>query len=1391
MNENADMLVTVGLDYGPAVAGMTEFSSRMTAQAAALDARLSALGKGSLGSELSSGLTTIGTKMEGLSTRSQTLLNHLDRMSNVFTGGLGIGIAVGGFALLERAFDRAIAKAREFQTAQISIAATMSSSGYRTDLKGNRLGAGDAFSANLKYAQDLQARLLAASAKNHLTFQEQLGAFQSSLATGLNKGMNIDQIFKISDLGAMAAKSLGLRGEQIANATRLLMGGGVNVARSTIGRALGISNTDITARSGDTLTKFLEIKLKGFDAAQSEFGSSIEGVVSTLRSKLDTMLAKVGMNFFNAIKPALLHIIDATERPEFQKGGKEHANETMGDYKKRYDTYLQGQVTQDKLVDSLSKGFEGLYGALEKIVNSGAFDAFLQFLVTIADNAQTIALAAVFTKIGTSIKWASEQAKEFAASLVKVDAAEALGAGGRGGNLRNAGSVGRGAASEGSALEQMMSARGMTTTDMRRELQDKMLQEFVPLPNSPGSKAKNAQRFAEHMLSRANAAQTLEELGMMVPPAKAGLLSRLGAGASAATSGVSTWMGNLINRSRLATAGLAGETATALEGMGNRLPIGIMGLLGSSMITGDSLGARAGSGALAGAGIGYTLGGGPGAAIGALVDGVLTPAFGTLADASNDAAKALHALADTQENTPGGSRVSQANTNYRRRTRIGRNGLDLGTSEQARQDAVTDELNSPDLLTKGVGILGMLGKLPLLNLLGRGSATLGEHFSGVNYNPYNLVSTGRGNLAAALAQKREIAQATDISKYKGYFNQDNATAAVLTARGKNLKEYASGTEQQSNVKVNAEEVKRFLAKGIYQQFLMDSAKGLVTTNDADIDQMIVASVTNTAKYKALGKSEANEPRRAKMIDEAFKHYEVQQQTLRIGAVNERELGIGEQKTATQTGEKLFGANMEKAKEFVDTFGSIWGQLVDGAKNLAEVQQEIKGAFAKTLRTAQENAVEIAATGVRQRKAAFDLGTAEAKFVRDMPLERAKAAMQPEIDAEKQRQYQLKGVGLGLERAEYGLSQEDLNLADQQADLSDKERALKREEITDTTRRLAIATKKRERAYGYEVEDRPLEQEKADIGVSKAAGAETLFYGGMGPVSKIAAAIRYKVEASYAGRFNPIEYEAALRQQFDNEIEEMRVAKIEAARKAQRQPAEFAEQDTQEQEALTEDKRAKEKIAQENAGANLADLTAAQQRKHLALNRQKNILEGLGLGEKAAEYATEGKQLAVEIGLSSHAMEDYNNSVKSAMLGFVEQELNLKKSNMVYEDMIEAQVALVQQMKNEQKLHGEKGNVNSAIPDNSYAAGREKQFANMDKAKAKAIVAALSGNGAPGGVDPVTGLPVTLGGIAPPAVAKGFSMVLDKIAQDHLLLAKVQPSQRSMIPRRVNTNRGHI
>lgn len=552
----------------------------VNAKVTAIQAKLATVGSiGGLGSRLGE-MEKFGASLGKVTSLSNQLSNSLNRMGSIFTGGMGIGLAVGGLAALEKAFERSIQKAKQFQTAQLAIAAQLASSYKITGgVSGKELTGADGFQASQVKAAQLNQEIIQRQARNILTYQEELNAFQSSLASGSRKGLNPEQILNVSEQAAIIAKTMGLAGEQLANAARQLTGGGINVSRTVIGRALGIQNQDIASRNGQELVTFLQSKMKGFQAAEPEFAKSIEGIMSTMEARLDVFFAKVGTKLFAKIQPVIEKLGQALEG-----GGA------------------------DKFADTLVSLFNAVFTAIQNIANSPAIPILIKFLEFLGTFGDKLLVIAAFSKLGGVLMGLASNVKGLAAEFQQV----ALNAAGAGTAMEAAGAKGAvGAAMAGGLSRGPLVEGGVGASGGLPLLPGFMKREGQPLPQDKLFGANNPSRQARMVAD-------MQEKDMEIANANfaAGQAAReeaLGGFAmNAAAAGPGEEAPGFLARGKRTLAGLGAIGAQKLPGLalGGLAGYGIGSILSGNFDHSEAGGAAAGAttaattaiGALAGAG---------------------------------------------------------------------------------------------------------------------------------------------------------------------------------------------------------------------------------------------------------------------------------------------------------------------------------------------------------------------------------------------------------------------------------------------------------------------------------------------------------------------------------------------------------------------------------------------------------------------------------------------------------------------------------------------------------------------------------------------------------------------------------------------------------------------
>lgn len=315
---------------------------------------------------------------------------RLETMGNVFTTGLGLGVAYMGVNALTGAFTRAIEKAQQFETGILAIAASQSSA-FDIKLGDEVLQGVEAFRASAAIAAETNERLLERSTKNILSYREQMQAYLVATSDAAILNLSMDEHLALSENLAVAAKAIGLSGQQISEQVRAILAG-ANVQKTRLGGALGLMNEDIT-RMKEMGTTFEELmdRTKGFTDGSEYFEASIEGMRSQFENAIDIFLAKGGKEIAEALRQPMEQI-------------KEFLHSTGGEDFGR----------------TLGEMFANVLKVLMAIAESPALKIIERFLSFIADISGGILLVAIFAKLAGVIKVVSGAAASLVLYLKQI-----------------------------------------------------------------------------------------------------------------------------------------------------------------------------------------------------------------------------------------------------------------------------------------------------------------------------------------------------------------------------------------------------------------------------------------------------------------------------------------------------------------------------------------------------------------------------------------------------------------------------------------------------------------------------------------------------------------------------------------------------------------------------------------------------------------------------------------------------------------------------------------------------------------------------------------------------------------------------------------------------------
>lgn len=159
----------------------------------------------------------------------------------------------------------------------------------------------------LQISESLLEKVRNEALKTSLTVSELGEAFQSAMATGLNAGMDMNQILDMTVVAAQAVKSFGLPKQQVIQEIRgLISGEAIRLGVDMLATVLGYTTATVNKlREEGKLYEDLMQRMKGFKSSSDDFQDSMQGLVSNLQDGIDQVQAKAIAPLFEYLKDGL------------------------------------------------------------------------------------------------------------------------------------------------------------------------------------------------------------------------------------------------------------------------------------------------------------------------------------------------------------------------------------------------------------------------------------------------------------------------------------------------------------------------------------------------------------------------------------------------------------------------------------------------------------------------------------------------------------------------------------------------------------------------------------------------------------------------------------------------------------------------------------------------------------------------------------------------------------------------------------------------------------------------------------------------------------------------------------------------------------------------------
>lgn len=310
---------------------------------------------------------------DNLSGGLKNIESGLSRLQTIVTG-----IAINDFGLgrvgelftsqVKAGYDLGV----KMETARMSISGVLLS---MTKLKDRNLEWNEALGMSDKIINDLQKKAMITAS----TPTELVDTFSGLLGVGLGAGMSVEEIQKLTVVGANAVKSFGLQGYQLIQEMRDLFAGTITTRASTVARSLNITNEDIKkAKEQGKLYEFLSERMKGFEEVVQHYGETYQGAMTIAQGASEQLLSQ-------GLEPLRMAVRDIAN--DFTNSIITYGADGSPEFVKEYKDAVVGI---GEGLGKSAKGFTDLIGKVGSLV--AKFTPFSGVLDTVAGNIDTIVI---------------------------------------------------------------------------------------------------------------------------------------------------------------------------------------------------------------------------------------------------------------------------------------------------------------------------------------------------------------------------------------------------------------------------------------------------------------------------------------------------------------------------------------------------------------------------------------------------------------------------------------------------------------------------------------------------------------------------------------------------------------------------------------------------------------------------------------------------------------------------------------------------------------------------------------------------------------------------------------------------------------------------------------
>lgn len=252
---------------------------------------------------------------------------------------------------------------------RLSFASIIASVGDISDINGNLATGVEKYNAALRISDGLTKEIRKDALNTVATFEELLGAFQAGIAPGLQAGLDVKQIEKVTVAMVKAASVMGVSGDKFTEEIRSVLTGTGTIRNTRLYQIMDKAEIQ-RAKDQGKLYEYLTKKLEPFNIASEKVSQSWQGLVSNLKDATQNLLASGGVEYFETLKASMSALINTMVDMDKLKAGfdlKDVLNKAALGAVEEVSSALSDLIKDFGALNSVEDAFQGIRSVLAAV----------------------------------------------------------------------------------------------------------------------------------------------------------------------------------------------------------------------------------------------------------------------------------------------------------------------------------------------------------------------------------------------------------------------------------------------------------------------------------------------------------------------------------------------------------------------------------------------------------------------------------------------------------------------------------------------------------------------------------------------------------------------------------------------------------------------------------------------------------------------------------------------------------------------------------------------------------------------------------------------------------------------------------------------------------------